>query len=73
MTPPVYEPTNLVGTVVALLFYLIMAGFIIYSLIAIYSLLRYSRNRILALTVAILYLIISSGLYVAAISNLSQI
>ncbi len=73
MNAPVYEPTNLVGTVVALVFYLVMAGFIIYSIIGLYSLMRFGRSRTLTISVSILYLIISASLYAAAIGNLNAI
>ena len=71
--PPVYQPNNLVGTIVALVFYILMAGFVLYSLVALYALLRFGRNKILALLVSILYLIIIAGLYAAAVGNLNNI
>jgi uncharacterized membrane protein YqhA len=71
--PPVYQPNNLIATIIALVFYLLMAGFILYSLVALYSLLRFGRNKILGVLVAIIYLVISAGLYAAAVSNLNAI
>jgi hypothetical protein len=68
-----YQPSNLGESIVALIFYLIMAAFVIYSLIAIYSLLKYGRSKMLGLTVVILYLIISLSLYLAALGNLEKI
>jgi hypothetical protein len=59
--------------IVGIIFYLFMTVIIVYSLIAIYSLLSYGKSRILGLTVTILYLIILVSLYGAAISNLNQI
>lgn len=71
--PTVYQPSTLPGTILALVFYLLMAGFVLYSLIALYSLLRYGRSRILTIIISIIYLIISAGLYAAAVSNLNAI
>jgi hypothetical protein len=59
--------------IVGIIFYLFMTVIVVYSLIAIYSLLSYGKSRILGLTVTILYLIILVSLYGAAISNLNQI
>jgi len=68
-----YQPNNLAQTIVALIFYLLMAGFVMYSLIAIYSLLRFAKSKILALVISILYLIVSASLYASAVSNLGKI
>ncbi len=73
MTPNIYQPSALGHTLVALVFYLLMVGFVIYSLIALYSLLRFGRSVIVAITVSILYLIISASLYAAAVGNLNSI
>ena len=73
MTPEVYQPTSLGLTILALVFYIFMAGFIIYSLIALYSLLRYGRSIIVAIIVSLLYLIISASLYAAAVGNLNSL
>ncbi|OGE73583.1 MAG: hypothetical protein A3I07_02440 [Candidatus Doudnabacteria bacterium RIFCSPLOWO2_02_FULL_42_9] len=66
-------PTNLGETILNVFFYLIIAAFLIYSIIAIYSLLRYGRTKILSISVIVVYLIISAGLYAAAVSSLNQI
>jgi predicted membrane channel-forming protein YqfA (hemolysin III family) len=68
-----YQPISVGSSVIAIIFYLIMAAFVLYSLIALYSLLRFGRTKILAIIVSILYLIISAGLYAAAVSNLNAI
>ncbi len=68
-----FEPSSLGQSILALAFYLIMAAFIIYSLIAIYALLKYGRSKTLGLAVTILYLIISLSLYAAAVGNLNKI
>ncbi|OGE88311.1 MAG: hypothetical protein A3J07_00775 [Candidatus Doudnabacteria bacterium RIFCSPLOWO2_02_FULL_49_13] len=73
MTPDIYQPTTLGHTILALAFYVLMAGFVIYSLVALYSLLRFGRSMILAIIVALLYLIISASLYAAAVGNLNGI
>ena len=70
---PVYQPSNLAATLVALVFYILMAGYILYTLVALYALLRFGRSTILAILVSILYLIISASLYAAAVGNLSAI
>ncbi|MBX4191733.1 MAG: hypothetical protein KW804_02965 [Candidatus Doudnabacteria bacterium] len=71
MTP--YQPTSLAHTVVAVIFYLIMAALMIYSLLALYALLNFGRSKILGAIISILYLIIIASLYAAAVGNLNQI
>jgi hypothetical protein len=71
MTP--YQPTSLVHTILALIFYLLMAGFVGYSLIALYALIRFGRSKILSLVIALLYLLISASLYAAALGSLNAI
>ncbi len=68
-----YQQGSLIQTILALIFYIIMAGFAFYSILAIYTLLRYARSKPLALAVVLLYLVISSGLYAAALINLNSI
>lgn len=68
-----FQPTSLGTTILALVFYIIMAGFVLYSLIALYALLRFGRSKILAIIVSILYLLISASLYAVAVSNLNSI
>ncbi len=70
---PIYQPSTLGHTILALVFYILMAGFILYSLLALYALLRYGRSKILVIFVSILYLIITASLYAAAIGNLNNI
>ena len=71
MTP--YQPTSIGHSILALVFYLLMAGFVFYSLLGIYALLRFGRSKILAIIICIVYLMISAGLYAAAVSNLNAI
>ena len=73
MTPPVYQPTNLITTIIALVFYILMAGYILYTLVALYALLRFGRSTILGIIVALLYLVISASLYAAAVGNLNNL
>ena len=73
MTPNIYQPTNIGTSLLALAFYLFMAGFILYSLISLYALMRFGRSKILAIIVSIIYLIISASLYAAAVGNLNLI
>jgi hypothetical protein len=68
-----YQPTTIGSSILAIVFYLFMAGFVLYSLLAIYSLLRFGQSKILGIIISILYLIISAGLYAAAVNNLNAI
>lgn len=68
-----YQPSGLGPAILALVFYILMAGFVLYSLLAIYTLLKFGRSKILSTIVSLLYLIISAGLYAAAVSNLNAI
>ncbi len=70
---PTYEPNSFAHSILALVFYLIMAGIVIYSLVALYALMRYGRSKLLTITVSIIYLVICGGLYLAAITNLNNI
>lgn len=68
-----YEPTTLGQSIIAIIFYIIMAAFILYSLLALFSLLKFGRSKILAITVSILYLILTASLYAAAVGNLNAL
>jgi hypothetical protein len=68
-----YQPTSLTTTIIALVFYLLMAGFAIYSLLALYALMRFGRTKILTIIVSVIYLLISGGLYAAAVSYLNAV
>jgi len=70
---PTYEPNSLVHTIIALVFYVIMAGTVLYTLIALYALLKYGHNKLLAIGVSIFYLIIWASLFAAAVVNLNQV
>ncbi|MEO8065515.1 MAG: hypothetical protein ABI643_01505 [Candidatus Doudnabacteria bacterium] len=71
MTP--YQPTSLWPTILALVFYILMAAYVLYSLLAIYALVKFGRSKGLAILVSLFYLAISSGLYAAAVINLNNI
>ncbi len=73
MIPTAYHPAGFGTSILALVFYLLMAGFVLYSMIALYALMRFGRSKILAIIISILYLIISAGLYAAAVGNLNNI
>lgn len=73
MPPNVYQPTSIATSILALIFYLLMAGFVLYSILALYALIRFGRSKILTIIVSLLYLIISAGLYAAAVFNLNAI
>ena len=69
---PTVSP-HLINSIISVIFYLIMAAFMLYSLQAIYTVLRFGRSKILAIIVCIVYLIISASLYFAAINYLERI
>lgn len=71
LTP--YQPVSLGATILALVFYIIMAGFVLYSLITLYALLRFGRSKIMAIILSILYLLVSASLYAVAVGNLNSI
>lgn len=73
MTPEVYQPTSIGSTIVALIFYIVMGGFALYSLFAIYALIRFGRSRTLAVVITVTYIIISSSLFTAAVVSLNKI
>ena len=68
-----YEPSTLGSSILGVVFYIIMAAFVLYSLLALYALLRFGRSKILAISVALLYLVISASLYTVAVINLNKI
>ena len=70
---PIYQPNTLGHSILALVFYILMAGLMLYSLLALYALLKFGRNTILGIIIAILYLIFTASLYSAAVANLNQI
>lgn len=69
----VYQPENLIHSVIALVFYILMAGFAVYSFLALYALNRFGRSKLITATVSLIYLIIAASLFAAAQSNLNQI
>ncbi|MBI4049204.1 MAG: hypothetical protein HY395_00075 [Candidatus Doudnabacteria bacterium] len=69
----IYQPSSLIHTIVALMFYILMAGFAIYSFLALYALNRFGRSKLLSAAVSLLYLIIAASLFAAAQSNLNSI
>lgn len=69
----IYQPTNLAHTILALAFYLIVAGFAVYSFLALYALNRFGYSKRLTATVSIGYLLLAGGLYVLAQSDLDRI
>lgn len=71
--PTIYQPSSLLHTIIALIFYITMAGFVIYSIIALYSLIRFGKSKSLALMITALYTIIASGLYASAVINLNNL
>lgn len=60
-------------SILSVIFYLLMVGFVLYSLFAIYSLLRFGRSKIIGISVSIIFLIIAASLYAAAVSSLNNI
>jgi len=70
---PAYEPSSLGHTILALVFYIVTAGFILYSLVALYALLRFGRSKVVGILVSVFYLIMATSLYTAAIIKLNAI
>ncbi len=70
---PTYQPSTLGHTILALAFYIVSAGFILYSMVALYSLLRFGRSKVTAILVTVFYLIMATSLYAAAILKLNAI
>ncbi|HEX9503527.1 MAG TPA: hypothetical protein VF974_04375 [Patescibacteria group bacterium] len=68
-----YQPASFGHAIIALIFYLLMVGFVLYSFLAIYSLIRFGRTKVLGLIISILYLVISASLFAAAVANLNSI
>ena len=69
---PTISP-NLINSIISVIFYLIMAVFVLYSLQAIYALLKFGRSKILGIIVSIVFMIISGSLYAAAVVILGKI
>ncbi len=67
------QTNNLISSAVSIVFYLLMAGFVVYSMLALYSLLKFGNSRILGVTVSLIYLVVSAILYAAALSNLGNL
>jgi hypothetical protein len=70
---PTYQPTSLGHTLVALAFYIITAGFILYSIVALYALLRFGKSKIVAILVSVFYLIVMASLYTSGILQLNSL
>jgi len=70
---PAYEPAALGHTILALFFYLFMGGFVIYSALAVYALMRFGKSKSLGLIVSMTYIVIIAGLFSAAVINLNNI
>lgn len=69
----IYQPTNFFHTLVALVFYLLMAGFAVYSFLALYALNHFGRSKLLAAAISLLYITLAASLFAAAQTNLAQI
>ncbi|OGE80809.1 MAG: hypothetical protein A3H72_02945 [Candidatus Doudnabacteria bacterium RIFCSPLOWO2_02_FULL_48_8] len=69
----VYQPTNLLHTGIALVFYLLMAGFVVYSFLALYALNRFGHSKLLATVISLIYIVIIASLFAAAQTNLNSI
>ena len=60
-------------SIISIIFYLIVAAFVLYSLLALFSLLKFGRSKILGIIISLLYLIITVSLYAAAVGNLNSL
>lgn len=63
----------MIKTVSEILFYLVIFALSLYSLVMVYSLLRYGQSKLLGIVVAALYLVIFSSLFLAAFGNFESI
>lgn len=63
----------MIKTAFELLFYAVMLLLAIYSLIMIYTLLRFGQSKILGLIVTALYIVVAFGLFGAAVINFNHI
>jgi hypothetical protein len=70
---PAYEPVALGHTILALLFYLFMIGFMLYSALAIYALMRFGKSKTLGAAVSLTYVVIIAGFFTAAVINLNNV
>lgn len=70
---PVYEPSNLAHTLLALVFYVFMAGFAVYSILAIYALMKFGKSKSLGLIVSLFYIVVIAGLFSLAVTNLNNV
>lgn len=63
----------MIKTVSEILFYLVILALSLYSLIMVYSLLRYGQSKLLGIVVSALYLVIFFSLFLAALGNFESI
>lgn len=68
-----YQPSTLAHTILALFFYVIMLGLVVYSFLSLYALNKYGRSKLLAVSVSLLYIIIIASIFAAAQINLNEI
>lgn len=69
----VYQPNALPHTILALVFYVLMFGFVAYSFLTLYTLNKYGRSKILAAAVSLVYVIIIASIFAAAQTSLNNI
>ena len=67
------ETTGIINHVIVIGFYLLVAIFTLASAIAVYSLVRYGKDKVLILGVSLTYIVLASALFIIALSQLHQI
>ncbi len=65
--------SNLITQAITILFYVALAAFILISTMALYSLIRFSRARMMVTTITTTYLVLSVALIIIAFIQLNQI
>jgi hypothetical protein len=63
----------MISTIIHYVFFTLVLIMAVYSLTAIYALLRFGQNKTLAATVAIVYLVVCSSLFALAVTSLNKI
>ena len=63
----------MIAQIVNTIFYIFLAIFLLYTLLAIYALLRFGRTKIIGIVVSLVFLALSAALYVTALIHISNI
>lgn len=63
----------MIQSILSVIFYLLFGVFALYSLLAIYALMRFGKSKTLSLVISLLYLVISFSLFATALINLNSL